>query len=196
MTTTYHNQKGSAHIVIIIILVVVLLGSLGFVLWQNFTPKKAQEIDSTTVVDEKQDPVPKNENKVFDDAELAFEYPNTGWIQAESQTTDEIVRLVTDNYTPSVGMGLDAGASLVVYRTNQQEVPVFPGVKDVEEIRIDDNKAYKYVIEYEGYRLQAFFTVFAPNGEKNYAVTMETTSHATDDEIGTFELVLATLDIK
>lgn len=34
------SQKGSAHVVIIVILVVALLGTLGFVFWQNFVYKE------------------------------------------------------------------------------------------------------------------------------------------------------------
>jgi len=35
-----NNQTGSAHLIIIITLVIALLGSLGFVFWQNFVQDK------------------------------------------------------------------------------------------------------------------------------------------------------------
>lgn len=43
------KQSGSAHVIIVIVLVIALLGSLGFIFWQNFAAK-----DSDTKSDEKQ----------------------------------------------------------------------------------------------------------------------------------------------
>jgi type II secretory pathway pseudopilin PulG len=42
------KQTGSAHVVIIVILVIALLGTLGFVFWQNFINKDSATQDSTT----------------------------------------------------------------------------------------------------------------------------------------------------
>jgi hypothetical protein len=198
MIKTSLNQKGSAHVVIIIILVIALLGVLGFVFWQNLIDKNPNTTNKTnsTTTTEKQDLVPKNENKTFANTELSFEYPNSGWKISDPRSTDEIVGIVSDDYKPYIGLGLESGAALIISRTTQQEVPNFPGVKDVKEVEIDGNKAYKYVMEYEGYRLQSFFTATTASGEKNYAITMETASHVTEDEVKTFDLALKTLDIK
>jgi hypothetical protein len=46
MIKNYLKQKGSAHVVIIVILVIALLGTLGFVFWQNFINKKSAEVTS------------------------------------------------------------------------------------------------------------------------------------------------------
>jgi len=52
------SQKGSAHVVIIVILVVALLGTLGFVFWQNFIDKKpvAKNNESSKTEDTKSKP--------------------------------------------------------------------------------------------------------------------------------------------
>jgi hypothetical protein len=42
------NQSGSAHVVIIVILILALLGTLGFVFWQNFIQKKDTAPTTTT----------------------------------------------------------------------------------------------------------------------------------------------------
>jgi len=192
------RQKGSAHVVIIVILVLALIGALGFILWQNFIKDSSRD----TVVEQvetnnAQVETTQNDNKTYDDSELTFEYPATGWNLVDTSGPDDIARLETDNYTPSIGMGLDAGASLLLYRTNQQEVPSFPGVKDVEEINVDGNKGFKYSVEYEGYRINAFFTVgIGTSSEKNYAISMQTVGVATDLEREAFGVVIKSLDIK
>jgi len=192
------RQKGSAHVVIIVILVLALIGALGFILWQNFIKDSSRD----TVVEQvetnnAQVETTQNDNKTYDDSELTFEYPATGWNLVDTSGPDDIARLETDNYTPSIGMGLDAGASLLLYRTNQQEVPSFPGVKDVEEINVDGNKGFKYLVEYEGYRINAFFTVgIGTSSEKNYAISMQTVGVATDLEREAFGVVIKSLDIK
>jgi len=192
------RQKGSAHVVIIVILVLALIGALGFILWQNFIKDSSRD----TVVEQvetnnAQVETTQNDNKTYDDSELTFEYPATGWNLVDTSGPDDIARLETDNYTPSIGMGLDAGASLLLYRTNQQEVPSFPGVKDVEEINVDGNKGFKYSVEYEGYRINTFFTVgIGTSSEKNYAISMQTVGVATDLEREAFGVVIKSLDIK
>ena len=46
------SQKGSAHVVIIVILVVALVVALGYIFWQNYTSKSAQQASTTQVVTE------------------------------------------------------------------------------------------------------------------------------------------------
>lgn len=45
---TKNSQTGSAHAIIIVILVLVLIGSLGFIFWQNFIQKKTETIAKNT----------------------------------------------------------------------------------------------------------------------------------------------------
>jgi len=195
----FQKQSGSAHVIVIVILILALLGTLGFIFWQNFInddSSKAVTRPVNTSGSQEVD-VKEAENKVYDDSELTFEYPATGWNLVDTSGPDDIARLETDNYTPSIGMGLDAGASLLLYRTNQQEVPSFPGVKDVEEINVDGNKGFKYSVEYEGYRINTFFTVgIGTSSEKNYAISMQTVGVATDLEREAFGVVIKSLDIK
>jgi len=46
MIKHFSKQTGSTHVIIIVILVVALLGTLGFVFWQNIINKKSAEMSS------------------------------------------------------------------------------------------------------------------------------------------------------
>lgn len=191
-----NKQVGSAHVVIIIILVIAVIGLLGFVFWQNFISKKTvaqtnDQTQNTQVETTKNTPSAESANAISDTNELTFEYPKSGWKEIKGMP-DAIVEIDTNDYVHNQGMGLAAGSSIVIGHTTQQEVPQGMGEKDIQSIEIDKNKGYKYEMDYEGYRLQAFFTA------KNitYLITMETTTTPTDNEKQVFDLVLSTLHIK
>jgi hypothetical protein len=57
------SQKGSAHVVIIVILVIALLGTLGFVFWQNFIHKDTLDTSNTAKVESKQENTNENAKK-------------------------------------------------------------------------------------------------------------------------------------
>lgn len=193
-----NHQKGSAHAIIVIGLVILLAGALGFIFWQNFLQKDDAEGEEVAVSKKQEAPAPKDTvakvtNQVFTSDEMTFEYPATGWKVKKSDFGSESARIETENYTPSIGMGLDAGADLIVTPSDQKEVPQGLNAKNVEEIEVDGSKGYKYLLEYEGYRLQAFFT--RANGS-GYAVTMQTAASPTSVEQAAFDLVIDTLNIK
>lgn len=76
-----HKQHGSAlTVTVIIILVVALLGALGFVFYQNFMPKVAEQTPSTTETNET-----AAEMKTFVSQEnaISFEYP-ADWTATET----------------------------------------------------------------------------------------------------------------
>lgn len=82
MIKNSHKQTGSAHVVIIIILVVALLGTLGFVLWQNFinkdTDKKQESTTQTKPIEDKSIKAEKlTESYVMPEENLSFNYPST-----------------------------------------------------------------------------------------------------------------------
>jgi len=194
-----NKQNGSALVVFIIVVGVLILGGLGYVAWKNFIYKEpvAPEVGKTEQVTNNEEVQAAEKNAVYTNDELSFEYPASGWKEVDTiEGAGEIARFATDDYVPSVGMGLDSGASFTVYPTFQQEVPMAHGIYDVKEITVDGNQGYSYYIEYEGYRLQAFFTVKNSDAEKNYGITMQTTSKPSAEEKEAFALVLATLDIK
>jgi len=45
---TRTSEQGSAHLIIIIVLIVALVGTLGFVFWQNFVNKPAEKSTTST----------------------------------------------------------------------------------------------------------------------------------------------------
>jgi hypothetical protein len=193
------NQTGSAHIVIIVVVVMVIIGCLSFIVWNKLLEPKNEKRNDTKSVVTPQEPKKEEKNKIFENDKLTFEYPNSGWYLADTQEPADVALLKTDNYKPSMGMGLDSGASIGIYLTFQQEVPMEFGVKDVEQIIVDGNKGFKYSLAYEGYRLTAIFTVMvdAETGEEeNYAVSMQTVNEATDAEKEAFDLVLKSINIK
>lgn len=80
-----NSQKGSAHVIIIIVLVVALLGTLGFVFWQNFgketTNQTAKNSTSTNMASTK--PATSQAFKYegshqYNVAAFSFQYP-LGW---------------------------------------------------------------------------------------------------------------------
>lgn len=199
MIKNSQKQTGSAHIVIIVVIIVAIIGCLGFIVWNKLLEPKNENKNDTKSIITPQEPKKEENKKIFENDKLTFEYPNDGWYLADIQEPTDIALLKTDNYKPSMGMGLDSGASIGIYLTFQQEVPMGFGVKDVEQIIIDGNKGFKYSSAYEGYRLTAIFTVMvdAETGEEeNYAVSMQTVDEATNSEKEAFELVLKSIDIK
>ena len=194
------KTQGSTLVIVIIILSLAVIGVLGYVVWSNFLAPKSNDsqktADNTSLTEGTSS---TGSSKVFTSKEVTFEYPASGWKLIPSDEGDGVALLQTDDYKPSRGIGLDSGASLSISLTNQQEVPMSSGVKDVEEITVDGNKGFKYSLEYEGYRLIAFFTVMVnkeTGGERNYAISMQTVGQATDSEKAAFDLVLRTMDIK
>lgn len=78
------SQKGSAHIVIIIILVVALLGTLGFVFWQNFMQKDT-ETKPTTQSSTQKDTPKQITYKTYQTNKypISFKYPDSWTIKNE-----------------------------------------------------------------------------------------------------------------
>jgi cytoskeletal protein RodZ len=195
-------QTGSVHTVLVIGLVVSLMGALGFIFWQNFIqakPISSEAVTNPTQLDSTKQEVsePKKATETYDTKEFTFEYSSEGWQKQEKDNPNELARIETTDFKPSIGMGLESGAQLAVSTTAQQEVPMLAGVTNVEEIRISGLKGYRYQIEYEGFRLQAIFTdTRSTDAAKNYSITMETVESATPEEIEAFELVLSTLKVK
>src|SRR3990167_2960838 len=188
-----HKHNKSAHVLITIILLIVT-GALGYVVWNNFfAPKKEQatpEVGHITKKDNENIEPAKLENQEYSNNELSFLYPSSWSEVGVVDGADEIVRIKSNDYKQSIGMGLDDGAELTVNYTNQQEVPNFPGIKDIREIKVDGFKGYRYSIEYEGYHLKALFTIPNSEGDTNYVITMQTAGPATTEQLEVFNTLL------
>ena len=197
MIKNSRKDSGSIFIIGVIVVTVVILGAVGYVAWNKFSSQQethttTEEQDQTSAVDVST-PI---EDKEYNNDKLSFKYPGSNWSVEDLENADDIAVLNTNDYKHNVGMGVESGALLRVYYTFQQEIPDMPGIKDIEQIQIDGNKGFKYAVEYEGYRLNAFFTVnVETNEEKSYGVTMETVGVATDSEKETFNLILNTIKL-
>lgn len=78
------SQSGSAHLIIIIILVLALLGSLGFVFWQNFMQVKSGTVAiTTTAVKPSEIALTKIAYDKTTASGLAIKYPKT-WVLSNS----------------------------------------------------------------------------------------------------------------
>lgn len=191
------SQKGSAHVILVGAMAVALLGALGFIFWQNFVQKeevassevktvKDESVDEKTVEPEKVD----NTN-LYDGSTYSFRYPNQGWLVVEVRNDYDPNNAVnpelqTSDYSPSVGMGIDKGAKVSVYTTNNvngvslaqdkenmsKSMPLMENVKDTT---LGGVPAYSYSSGYEGYR----YTTIAIKGSTYYQIDYQ---YAGDDQ--------------
>jgi hypothetical protein len=108
------TETGSAHIVIIIILVVALLGTLGFVFWQNFLKPKtdtAQTITtstSTTKTVVAADPYAGWLSYSSDRAAFSVQYPADWKVTDASATGGDLVHLMSPNIVKEQNNSPDA----------------------------------------------------------------------------------------
>lgn len=91
MIKTSLRQNGSAHVAIIIILIAALLGTLGFIFWQNFVKKSdTTNIETSKSTDEGKDDEqkPGADTLVYrnDSIGIEFTYPKD-WIKVECDDT-------------------------------------------------------------------------------------------------------------
>lgn len=84
------TQAGSAQVIIIIVLVVALLGTLGFVFWQNFINKadSTKPTDTSTVVKEETntDGLKTYVNQKY---KLSFEYPSDWSVEVKNDESGQ-----------------------------------------------------------------------------------------------------------
>lgn len=103
-----NQQAGSAHAIIVIVLVLVLMGSLGFIFWQNFIQKKTDIVakqntpstsksthsTNTPAIDEIALTEVASDN--FTGTNLAIKYPKT-W-QVSHESIGPIYDITTEKY--------------------------------------------------------------------------------------------------
>jgi hypothetical protein len=88
---TINKQQGSAHAIVIVILVLALLGTLGFVFYQNFIAKKPVETTETKQETTSNATLP-TARLTFNDAAYTFSYP-TDWIVEGAVNKDAVSSL-------------------------------------------------------------------------------------------------------
>jgi archaellum component FlaF (FlaF/FlaG flagellin family) len=155
MIKNSHSQTGSTHAVIIIILVLALLGTLGFVFWQNFTSNDEANNTSTTIETERA-PM-KNTNTYRNESiGIEFEYPKE-WLKVECDntyienpsdtvyfgTTDEGLAIVDGKDTQLCGGGSDFPPQMTfAIRTKDENGP---SPTNPTKVSIDGRAAKKSV---------------------------------------------------
>ncbi len=74
------SQTGSAHVIVIVLLVVALLGTLGFVFYQNFIAKKEDNSTKQVVTQTNTDASATTTTQVaFNSSIYELDYPKNGW---------------------------------------------------------------------------------------------------------------------
>jgi hypothetical protein len=73
MIKNSHKEIGSAHVAIVVILVILLIGALGFIFWQNYTAKNAQQPSTAQTVTDNEDTSSQSERyAVLEDWDVKF----------------------------------------------------------------------------------------------------------------------------
>lgn len=111
-----NNQNGSAHIVIIIILVVALLGTLGFVLWQNFLKPKNDTVGVksvptstvTKITPSAPNPYTNWQTYSSDRAGFSIKYPTDWKVFDASATGGDLIHLTSPDVTKEQNNSPDA----------------------------------------------------------------------------------------
>jgi cytoskeletal protein RodZ len=114
------NQNGSALVVIVIILAVAIIGTLGFVLWQNFLkPKPATETSQTNkTTTSTVDPYKDWKTYTSTASNYQIKYPSTWLLVPETSTDGPYIRNLDPTTT---GGGYPAGyinVSILKYTDN------------------------------------------------------------------------------
>ena len=165
-----NKQQGSAHVIVAGVLAAGLLGALGFIFWQNFVNKDevVKQADTAKVAEEKPTEEKKADTKQYNGDAYSFEYPADGWLVVENRndydpTNPANPEVRTTDYSPSVGIGIDAGAKVSVYshthtygssleEDKQNTMRSLPSMENIKDTVVDGVPAYSYTSGYEGYR--------------------------------------------
>lgn len=90
------KQDGDAHIAIVLILVVVLIGTLGFVFWQNFV-KKDPATDTAQTSSSSNKPAqstPIVTTKTFTIDSISFSTPKSWMQEGNSMQSHSLIEIV------------------------------------------------------------------------------------------------------
>jgi len=173
MITTSQKQKGFAHAVLIIGLIIALIGTLGFIFWQNFihedpvvTKTETVKVDEVAA-DEEQNKIPDGWTE-YKNAKtgVSFLHPLT-WSVEDNSTEDFGLSLSvkSDDFveTPNSAYGgTDMGVSVRIGfqdKDGDEEIDGILNGSDVlsenisevsEELDINGDRGVSYGIGYEG----------------------------------------------
>lgn len=199
MTKNSQTQTGSAHSIIIIILVLALLGTLGFIFWQNFVQTP---MATTTVADDT-----KSKQKEYSNSLLSFNYPTSGWTVDETQYGENgpvTPELKSSDYQASIGMGVDKGAIIFVSvnvkaTTIDEEYVAIQSpssgfyVEEALKVNLGGKEAITYHSAYEGTR---YHTIFVHGGKVYDVIYMYEDNGDASTYMDTYNLVTSSLKFK
>jgi len=219
-----NNQSGFAHLgIVVIILTIALIGTLGFVFYQNFIQNK-DNIAKVEDANKNTDPnnntsndADKQTDLTYSDKQFNFSYPKTGWLTSLEQETyaTDVATLKTTDYNyrepnPSVDGGdiygnVTRGAIVTIYKSTNPKTTTADVYKmlqmqqsnsffkELSTIVVDGQTAYNYLFAYEG--PQFYQTVFVKNGY-TYYVTYKYVAGQSEINKAVYESVLDTLIVK
>lgn len=203
------SQSGSAHLIVLIILVVLLIGSLGFIFWQNFLNKPKGNTNQTTTSAE--------ETKSYSNDYYSFNYPSTGWAitagkinEGDPDVGDQYVSIKTNPYTDGEGMSGDLGPKVgakidiesfsrydnngpSTWQENLQSQADEGIIHDLTKITVDGQEAYKYKFDYEWMPFIA--TEFHKNNVQ-YTVKMYAQDGDFEPYNSVYDIVINSLSVK
>ncbi len=219
----YKQQYGFAHLLIIIILSVALLGTLGFVYYQNFIQKKVSDNTKIETVN-----IPKTDTNVttdktddsskyssYSDEYFLFSYPKTGWsakLVQETIDTNQLFRttIATTDYEDipaSIDRMYGDTAQGAIITISKNQFPEWTDsldekiakeesnkmIKDISKITVDGQPAYSFTFAYEG---PIFLETSFKKNDNYYYVKYNYVNGQKDKYISTYELILNTLKVK
>lgn len=183
------QQTGSAHLIIIIMLVIVLLGSLGFIFWQNFIEKKvevAKTPEITKATNVKTEPINATPESTLteiaaDDlvgTNLAIKYPKT-WTMTHSEHSDAEIAVYSKQYKIS---SPDSSLSIKYIVTNVGGGGMCDPINGDEIVQLDKSDIAGYPkAKFVSYSSNngVFFAGIEPNNEKTNAAKIGDSSCST-----------------
>jgi hypothetical protein len=190
--------------VVLIVLGIILLGVLGFVVWQNFIAPQQTGTDQQTAQTEEAPEV--TQNRVYENEELSFSYPETGWTLEEVEyTAGEPLtpELKTSDFTQT-GMSIESGAFITVVRgtnettidaeyANLEQSAAMFSLENLQMTEIDGKSAITYFSQYEGAR---YHMIFVHNGRSYDVIYRYEDDGNAETHMSTYELVTSSITFK
>lgn len=207
------SQSGFVHLgIVVIILSVALIGTLGFVFYQNFVEKKSYNLTNTSKevvkgADQNKDITDKTADSSlgsFSNDIYSFNYPKTGWTVEDTKDSQGRVYIKSSDYKeadPESGtISMTEGSVVTIYKSNEkwnidetiESFKTREWVKDVKSLTVDGQKAYSYYFVYEFPR---YNTVFNKNNFL-YNITFNAAGEKYESYKNAYDLVNESLKIK
>lgn len=149
MVKNSSSQKGSAHVIIIVVLIVALVGTLGFIFWQNFIDKKPSVSSdgnkSQTSVDISDKTDPDLESQLYEDQTLSFKYPQDWTVTDEVKDEFPFWTLRSKDSSIEVTVSAYGDNSEQTYQQKVDQLKNTDGVSEVKEAQLAGKNGVTYL---------------------------------------------------